>query len=222
MSFEQIKKFEYSRYNIKHIFYNNNKKNDTLFISFAGKVDFYVNSTWFYKNDKINANFLFLKNDDNYDTYQNNNYLNLINYYISKYDIKKIITYGLSMGGIASIYYGVLLKADLIISIDPHPINYNIHTLYNLIDKTNFNFQKIFINYTFYDNSTKNNIPNHTNIIIEKLLLKNIFLTIQPYVCTKHLSFIPSKEYLINIISTLSTKIVENIDKNKNNNNIIL
>jgi hypothetical protein len=105
------------------------------------------------------------------------------------------------MGGIASIYYGLLFKAKLIISIDPHPINYDINQLYSLIDKTTFNYEKIYINYTFYDKNTKNNIPAHTNTIIQKLLLKNVLLTIQPYISKIHLDFITSKEYLYEIIN---------------------
>ena len=195
-----LKKHEIELYNKKHIFYNNSN-NDTLFIAFAGKVDFYVNSTWFYNNDKVKGHFLFLKNDPDYNTYTDKSYKSLIQYYIIKYKIKNVITYGLSMGGIASIYYGLLFKAKLIISIDPHPINYDINQLYELIDKTKFNYEKIYINYTFYDKNTKNNIPAHTNIIIQKLMLKNVLLTVQPYISKIHLDFITSKEYLYEIIN---------------------
>lgn len=203
-----LKKHELELFNKKHIFFNNDV-NDILFIGFAGKVNFYVNSTWFYNNNKVNGNFLFLKNDPDYNTYNDKSYKELIQYYIDKYDIKNIITYGLSMGGIASIYYGIVFKAKLIISIDPHPINYNIHHLYQLIDDTNFSYEKIYINYTFYDNNTKNNIPNHTNIIIQKLLSKNVLLTIQPYISKIHLDFITSKEYLYEIINKFITINVE-------------
>ena len=195
-----LKKHELELYNKKHIFYNNSD-NETLIIGFSGKVDFYVNSTWFYNNDKVKGHFLFLKNDPDYNTYTDKSYESIIQYYITKYNIKDIITYGLSMGGIANIYYGILFKAKLMISIDPHPINYNINQLYSLIDDTNFNYEKIYINYTFYDKNTKNNIPNHTNIIIQKLLLKNVLLTIQPYISKIHLDFITSKEYLYEIIN---------------------
>ena len=47
----------------------------------------------------------------------------------------------------------------------------------------------------------KNNIPAHTNIIIQKLLLKNVLLTVQPYISKIHLDFITSKEYLYEIIN---------------------
>jgi len=195
-----LKNHEFTLYKQKHIFFNN-QNNDTLFISFAGKVNFYVNSTWFYKNDKVKGNFLFFKNDPNYNTYDDRSFKNIIQYYIIKYKIKKIITYGLSMGGIASLYYGILFNANLIISIDPHPINYDINKLYKLIDQKKFNFEKIYLNYTFYDTNTKNNIPNHTNIIIQKLMLKNVLLTIQPYISKIHLDFITSKDYLYEIIN---------------------
>lgn len=202
---------EHELYNKKHIFYNNSD-NNTLFIAFAGKVDFYVNSTWFYKNDKVKGHFLFLKNNPDYNTFDDKSYKNIIQYYIIRYKIKNIITYGLSMGGVASIYYGILFKAKLIISIDPHPINYDMNQLYCLIDNTTFNYEKIYLNYTFYDKNTKNNIPNHTNIIIQKLLLKNVLLTIQPYISKIHLDFITSKDYLYEIINKF---IMINVNKYK-------
>tara|TARA_B100000214_G_scaffold258741_1_gene190904 strand:+ start:22 stop:678 length:657 start_codon:yes stop_codon:yes gene_type:complete len=213
-----LKKHELELYNKKHIFYNNSD-NDTLFIGFSGKVDFYVNSTWFYNNDKVKGHFLFLKNDPNFNTYTDESYKSVIQYYITKYNIKNVITYGLSMGGIASIYYGLLFKAKLIISIDPHPINYDINELYSLIDKTTFEYEKIYLNYTFYDKNTKNNIPNHTNIIIQKLLLKNVLLTIQPYISKIHLDFITSKEYLYEIINKFN---MINVKKYKNKLNTIV
>ena len=206
-----LKNHEFTLYKQKHIFFNN-QNNDTLFISFAGKVNFYVNSTWFYKNDKVKGNFLFFKNDPNYNTYDDRSFKNIIQYYIIKYKIKKIITYGLSMGGIASLYYGILFNANLIISIDPHPINYDINKLYKLIDQKKFNFEKIYLNYTFYDTNTKNNIPNHTNIIIQKLMLKNVLLTIQPYISKIHLDFITSKDYLYEIINKFT---ILNVSKYK-------
>lgn len=207
-----LKNHEFTLYKQKHIFFNN-QNNDTLFISFAGKVNFYVNSTWFYKNDKVKGNFLFFKNDPNYNTYDDRSFKNIIQYYIIKYKIKKIITYGLSMGGIASLYYGILFNASLIISIDPHPINYDISKLYKLIDQKKFNFEKIYLNYTFYDTNTKNNIPNHTNIIIQKLMLKNVLLTIQPYISKIHLDFITSKDYLYDIINKFTILNVSKYNK---------
>lgn len=197
---EILKKHEKELYNIKHVYYNNNNNSDLLFVSFAGKVNFYVNSTWFYNNNEIKAHFLFLKNDPFYDTYSNINYQKIISYYIHHYKIKNIITYGLSMGAVASLYYGILFKAQLIISIDPHPINFVMNKLYKLIEDTHFNFEKIYINYTFSDKNTATNIPNHTNNIIQKLMLKNILLTIQPFVSNKHLDFVTSKKYLNEII----------------------
>jgi len=212
-----LNKHEVSMYSRKHVFYNNSSNNNnTLFISFAGKVDFYVNSTWFYKNDKVKGNFLFFKNDPDFNTYTDRSYKSIIQYYVIKYKIKNIITYGLSMGGIASIYYGILFKAKLIITIDPHPINYDINQLYELINKTNFNFEKIYLNYTFYDTNTKNNIPEHTNIIIQKLMLKNVLLTIQPYISKIHLDFITSKEYLYDIINKFTMINVSKYNKKPN------
>ncbi len=210
-----LKKHELILFNKKHIYYGN-CNNNRLFISFAGKVDFYVNSTWFYNNNKVKGHFLFFKNDPDFNTYKDKSYKSIIQYYIVKYNIKNIITYGLSMGGIASIYYGILFKAKLMISIDPHPINFDVKQLYDLIDKTNFKFEKIYLNYTFYDAKTKNNIPNHTNIIIQKLMLKNVLLTIQPYISKIHLDFITSKEYLYDIINKFIMINVSNYHKKIN------
>ena len=71
--------------NVKHIFYKSGtgtqgtqgtQDTNTLFISFAGKVDKYVSATWFYNQTKLLGNFLFLKNDEEYNTYNDVKYPN--------------------------------------------------------------------------------------------------------------------------------------------------
>ena len=192
---------ETSLENVKHVFYSNSQ-NDTLFISFAGKIDKYVSVTWFYNQYDFQGNFLFLKNDEeNYNTYNDDKFMRLIQHYISKLNIKNIITYGPSMGGIASIVYGLKLNANLIISIDPNPINYDYKILLNQIinHENNYDYKnKIYLNYTFMNNY--DTLPQWTDEIIKELKLKNVVLTIQPFRCIEHLSFIPTKEFLIDII----------------------
>ena len=195
--------------NVKHIFYKSGAgtqetqgtDTDTLFISFAGKVDKYVSATWFYNQTKLLGNFLFLKNDEEYNTYNDVKYENLIKHYMTSLNIKHLITYGPSMGGIASIYYGLKFNANTIISIDPNPIDYDYNILLNEIRNypNHFDFStKIYLNYTFVNDY--NTIPQWTEEIIKELKLKNMILTIQPFRCIEHLSFIPSKEYLLDII----------------------
>ena len=202
-----LKNHEKTLEGVKHVFYNNSLSEDkgsngTLFISFAGKIDKYVSVSWFYEQTDFLGNFLFLKNDDEYDTYQNENYSKLIQHYITTLNIKEIITYGPSMGGIASILYGLRLNADLMISIDPNPINFDYNILLDEIRdyENNYDFKnKIYINYTFVEDFQT--LPEWTEKIINELKLKNIVLTIQPFRSIEHLYFIPSKEYLIDIIN---------------------
>ena len=212
---EILKKHSKNIYNIEHLFFNNNNdvNNNRLFISFAGKVNFYVNPTWFYYNKKVVGNFLFLKNDNEYNTYSDDAYQKIIQYYKEKYEITTLISYGLSMGGIASLYYGIIFKANLTISIDPHPIQYSMDNLYNLIEKTEFNYEKIYINYTFNQIDSSLHIPIHTEQIIQKLLHKNILLTIQPYISSSHLDFVISKQYLNDIIIKFLSLKVEKYNK---------
>jgi hypothetical protein len=213
---EILSKHETTLENVKHVFYSN-YTNDTLFISFAGKVDRYVSVTWFYNQYDFLGNFLFLKNDENYNTYDDVKYEKLIKYYINKYNIKNIITYGPSMGGIAAISYGLKLNASLIISIDPNPINYDYNILLDQIRRhdNNYDFKnKIYLNYTFINDF--HTLPHWTEEIIKELKLKNVLLTIQPFRSTEHLSFIPSKEYLIDIIKTNNCLKVKNyVDSGK-------
>jgi hypothetical protein len=201
-----LKNHEKTLENITHVFYSNSSPNNkesthTLFISFAGKIDKYVSVSWFYEQTDFLGNFLFLKNDDEYDTYQNENYSKLIQHYITTLNIKDIITYGPSMGGIASILYGLKFNADLMISIDPNPINFDYNILLddirNYVDNYDYK-NKIYINYTFVNDFQT--LPEWTEKIINELKLKNIILTIQPFRSIEHLHFIPAKEYLIDII----------------------
>jgi hypothetical protein len=130
---EIIQKYELTLENVKHVYYRNytdSVDSKTLFISFAGKIDKYVSSTWFYNQNQFVGNFLFLKNDEeNYNTYSDDKFYRLIKHYIDHLQITKLITYGPSMGGIASLVYGLKFNADIIIAIDPNPINYDYNNL---------------------------------------------------------------------------------------------
>ena len=103
--------------------------------------------------------------------------------------------------------------AYAILSFDPHPIKYDLLKLYELIDNYDFDYEKIFINYTLSDVESDTKIPIHTLNILNKLSKKNIFLVVQPYLSSNHLDFIPSKEYLINIINMFDKVKVINHDK---------
>ena len=207
---EILRNHETSLENVKHVFYNNGKS-DTLFISFAGKIPRYVSVSWFYKKNDFIANFLFLKNDEDYNTYNEAKYEKIIQHYINKYNIRNIITYGPSMGGIAAISYGLKLNASLIISIDPNPIKYDYNILLDEIRRydNNYNFKnKIYLNYTFVNDM--NTLPEWTDKIINALKLKNILLTLHPFRSTDHLFFIPSREYIIEIIKANENLTVKN------------
>jgi pimeloyl-ACP methyl ester carboxylesterase len=198
--------------NVKHVFYSN-CNNDTLFISFAGRTERYVSVTWFYNQSDFLGNFLFLKNDENFNTFNEEKYEKLINYYIQKLNIKKLISYGVSMGGIASIKYGLKYNADVIISIDPEPIHYDYKELLQEIKFYNNNYDfknKIYINYTFLDDCQT--IPQWTEDIIKELQKKNMIIILHPFLDTHHLAFIPSKEYLMEIIDTMSKLNVKRYD----------
>jgi hypothetical protein len=115
------------------------------------------------------------------------------------------------MGGIASLKYGLLFNANMIIAIDPNPINYDYNHLLNQIKNMPDNYDynnKIYINYTFIHNFYT--IPPWTDEIIKQLQLKNVILTIQPFRSMEHLSFIPSKEYLMDIINKMQNLKVTN------------
>jgi len=186
--------------NVKHVFYSN-QDNNQLFISFAGKIDKYVSVTWFYNQCDFLGNFLFLKNDENYNTYYEEKYETLIHHYIDKLKIRRLIMYGPSMGGIASILYGLKFKADIIISIDPNPINFDYRILLDEIRNYDNSFDyktRLFLSYTFMNDY--NTLCPWTNDIIEELKLKNMLVTLHPFRCIEHLSFIPSKEFLMEII----------------------
>ena len=183
-----------------------------LFISFAGMINRYVSITWFYDNE-LSGNFLFLKDDEkNYTTYNNENYSKLIEYYIKYLDIKKIITYGPSMGGAASIIYGLKFKADLIIAIDPALIYYDVSNVILQINNLEKEYNpKLYINYTFHKNSENILIiPHTTKLIIDELSKQNMLCMIHPCVSETHLAFIPSKNYLINIIKLFTDLKIEN------------
>jgi len=215
---EILQKYEVTLENVKHLYYRNYTNNSdspdakTLFISFAGKIDKYVSATWFYNQNEFIGNFLFLKNDEeNYNTYSDDKFSKLIKHYIDHLQITKLITYGPSMGGIASLVYGLKFNADVIIAIDPNPINYDYNNLLYQIQTypDNYDFKnKIYINYTFINDF--NTIPSWTELIIKQLQLKNMLLLVQPFRSIEHLFFIPSKQYLINIINQLSQLKVTN------------
>jgi hypothetical protein len=208
---EILGKYENTLENVKHIFYSN-CGNNTLFISFAGKVDRYVSATWFYNQYDFLGNFLFLKNDEEgYNTYNEEKYSRLIKYYIDKYSVNNLIMFGPSMGGIASIMYGLKFNANTIISIDPNPINFNYHNLLEQIKSypNNYDYKnKIFINYTFMNDF--NTLCPWTEDIINELKKKNIITILQPFRSTEHLHFIPSKEFLLDIIKANGILKVQN------------
>lgn len=209
---EILEKYEITFHNVKHIFYSNSLNSNTLFVSFAGKIDKYVSATWFYNQSEFIANFLFLKNDEeNFNTYNEEKYYHLIKHYVDHFQITNLITYGPSMGGLASLKYGLIFNANMIIAIDPNPVNYDYNILLEQIKNMPDNYDyknKIYINYTFINDF--NTIPPWTEEIMKQLQLKNVVLTIQPFRSTEHLSFIPSKQYLIDIINKLDCLKVTN------------
>ena len=194
---------ETESHNISHVFYQNSD-NHILFISFAGMIDKYVSVSWFYNQMDVLGNFLFLKNDPDYDSYMRSDYEELIKDYIDRLKIKKLIVYGPSMGGIGAIHYGLKFHADVMIAIDPNPINFDYHDLIDSIKafepENAMGFKhKFYINYTFTDESFETK-PEWTEDIIRELEKKNVVLSLQPYRSTTHLEFIPSKDYLFSII----------------------
>lgn len=204
---------EIEKCNITHVFYQN-CDNKTLFISFAGMIDKYVSVSWFYNQMDIIGNFLFLKNDPDYDSYMRDDYDELIADYIDRLNIEKLIVYGPSMGGIGALHYGLKYKADAIIAIDPNPINFDFNLLINDIKEfkpdKEFEFKhKIFINYTFMDEECTEK-PEWTEEIIKELQQKNVLLTLQPYCSNNHLEFIPSKEFLFSVIQLFLLTKVDN------------
>jgi hypothetical protein len=125
--------------------------------------------------------------------------------------ITNLITYGPSMGGIASITYGLKFNANIIISIDPNPINFDYRILLEQIRNydNNYDFKnKIYLNYTFLNDF--DTLPSWTEEIISELKKKNIVTTLQPFRSIDHLFFIPSKEYLLDIIKAQSLLKVKN------------
>jgi hypothetical protein len=108
------------------------------------------------------------------------------------------------MGGIGAIHYGLKYNADVIIAIDPNPINFDYNELIESIKifepENVLGFKhKFYINYTFTDESFETK-PEWTEEIIRELEKKNVVLTLQPYRSSTHLEFIPSKDYLFSII----------------------
>ena len=196
-----MKNNEQELFGKKHVFYNNTNSR-LLFISFAGIVKRYVSVTWFY-NKELEGNFLFLKDDENnFSTYNDIRYDKIILHYLQTYNIEKIVMYGASMGGMAAIDYGLKFQADLVIAIDPQLISYNIN---NILEKIRCygnteKHPKFYINYTFTKIDEQKVIPRDTKQIIDSLSTR--FITfLHPYPSFKHIAFIPSKTYLINIIN---------------------
>ena len=210
---EIIRNHEITLEDVKHVFYSN-CNNNTLFVSFAGKIDKYVSVTWFYNQFDTLGNFLFLKNDEEgYNTYQDAKFYKLIKHYMDKLNVTNLITYGPSMGGVASIMFGLHFNAKQMISIDPNPINFDYNILLEKIRShpNDYDFaHKIYLNYTFINNFET--IPEWTKKIIDELKNKNMICTIQPYRSIDHLSFIPSKDYLKDIIRFQGQLQVKNYD----------
>ena len=205
MSIQEIlSKHEFNLFGLKHIYYNFSNS-DVLFISFAGALPRYVSSTWFYK-EKDYYHCLFLKNDPNYNSYNDDKYGKIIMHYVNKFKIKKFITYGPSMGGIASIYWGLKLNNENlkllgIVSIDLRVINFDKNIVLDLIKKMNIT-PLIYLNYTFKDLENRI-IDENINSIISEFQKKNCLLMLQPTESDKHLDFIPSKSYLKNLVKII-------------------
>ena len=204
---EILSRHEFNLFGIEHVYYNFSKS-DTLFISFAGAVPIYVSSTWFYK-EKNFFHCLFLKNDPIYNSYNDDNYGKIIMHYVNKFKIKKFVTYGPSMGGMASIYWGLKLNnANLkllgVVAIDLRVKNFDINIVLDLIKNMNIN-PIIYLNYTFPDIKKKEKRPSGIDPIISEFQKKNCLLMLQPTESSKHLEFIPSKSYLKYLV-----KIIEN------------
>ena len=127
-------------------------------------------------------------------------------HYVNKFKIKKFITYGPSMGGLACIYWGLKLNNNNLkllglISIDLRVVNFDKNIVLDLIKKMNIT-PVIYLNYTFKD--TKNGIINEDiKSIINEFQKKSCLLMLQPTESEKHLEFIPSKSYLKNLVKII-------------------
>lgn len=204
-----LKDHETSRLGINHVFYNNCENSTTLVVVFAGAIEkLYVGATWFYNQQTVKGNFLFLRDhkdgNNQWTAYNDEKYFELVDYYLKKLNITDLITYGPSMGAIASILFGLKFKAVVIIAIDPmmtEGFDYDILADYiSELKDDDFTYkQRLYLNYTFYEDGK---IPTGTIKIINALMQKNILFTVQPFKQNVHLAFLPAKAYLFHIINT--------------------
>ena len=210
-----LENHEFTLLETKHVYYTFGNS-DSMFISFAGVTTRYVSVTWFFEQKDFNYHCLFLKDDPVFNSYNDIKYRKIINHYARKFNIKRFIVFGPSMGGIGALRWGLKLRSDDfkligIISIDPQPWRFNNNLLVNEIKNGNFkDYPKIFLNYTFKD--ANNVLHPYTDNIIKALQCKSCLLILQPYKSTKHLDFIPSKEYLIDIINSMENLKIEKYD----------
>lgn len=197
---------------VQHVFYSNSNE-PLLFVSFSGlNIKKYTSVTWFYQQPNVLAgNFLFLKDDDCYDTYSHPKFSDLIQHYKHQTGATQVIFYGPSMGGMAAIRIGLQLSADLIIAIDPILCNVPTHIMLEEIRSTKNNHSRIYLNYTFQENPTDQTweIRPVTKMVMDELLVKFLVL-VHPFQSVVHCGFVPKREYLIRILHLFGDLLVEN------------
>ena len=161
---------------------------DTLLVIFAGKLNHFICTSWFYNCDKYSI--LFLK-DENENTYIDDDFYNII--YDAKSDKKHIIFFGVSMGSVAAITIGYKLNPALIICVDPEPINYNLDAFFSKNKKKKIKNIHLFCSNTEDDKQRLDKyLPDYRNIT-------NSF-TVEYKSTIGHISFIPTKEYIDSLI----------------------
>ena len=168
----------------KNIVFKYNNTSNTLLVVFAGKLKQFICTSWFYNCDKYTV--LFLKDDDE-NTYQHDDFYNIIN--DAKSDKKNVIFFGVSMGSVAAIKIGYQLNPDLIICVDPEPINYNLDDFF-----TKDKIKKIQNIHLFCSNS-KDDKQRLEKYLPDYIKITNSF-TVEYKSTVGHISFIPTKEYI--------------------------
>ena len=210
---EILQHHENELFDTRHVFYSNSKENPLLFVSFAGyKVEKYVSVTWFYQQNELLGNFLFLKDDaHNYSTYNQHKFIHLIQHYIGVTGATTTVFYGPSMGGMAAIRIGMHLNADLVIAIDPQLIHLDLGMFLHEIEHTENHHTRFYINFTFLEDSRNGRweIPYDTKKIMDELQRKFMVLS-HPYSSLQHLAFIPTRDYLVGIIGFYKNLHVKN------------
>lgn len=196
---EILANHEVSLFDTPHVYYNFSGENKGLFVSFAGAVDRYVGVSWFYRDTDFGLHCLFLMDSPPYSTYSDERFVRLIRHYVALLGVERLVFYGPSMGGVAALYHGLELRADLVIAVDPEPVAFDVQLLTGRVDGLLGQdwAPRLYLNYTF----TKDwEIPAHTRALIDALTHRNCIVTIHPYRDTRHLAFIPSKRYIAELI----------------------